>query len=76
MHRAEIMSSSDPKVKEKEVVERYMEEMVSPYKVAELGLIDDIINPSETKQRIFAILDMLQSKRELSYPKKHGSTLV
>lgn len=76
MHRAEIMSSSDPKVKEKEVVERYMEEMVSPYKAAEIGLVDDIINPSETKQRIFAILDMLQSKRELSYPKKHGSTLV
>lgn len=76
MHRTEIMSSPDPKVKEKEVVERYMEEVVSPFKAAELGLVDDIINPNETKQRVFAILDMLQSKRELNYPKKHGSTLV
>jgi len=41
-----------------------------------VALIDDIIRPSETKQRVFALLDMLQSKRELSYPKKHGSKLI
>lgn len=41
-----------------------------------MGIIDDVIKPSESKQRIFAMLDMLQSKRELKYPKTHGSTLV
>lgn len=75
-YREEILSAKDPKVKEKEVIEKYLEEIVNPYKAAELGLINDIIKPSETKQRVFAILDMLQSKRELSYPKKHGSKLV
>ncbi|MEG2018500.1 MAG: carboxyl transferase domain-containing protein, partial [Clostridium sp.] len=69
-------SAADPKTKESEVIAKYLEEVVSPYKAAEFGLIDDIIKPSETKQRVFALLDMLQSKRELSYPKKHGSTLV
>jgi methylmalonyl-CoA decarboxylase subunit alpha len=76
MYRDEILSAKDPKIKESEVIAKYLDEVVSPYKAAEFGLIDDIIKPSETKQRIFALLDMLQSKRELSYPKKHGSTLV
>jgi methylmalonyl-CoA decarboxylase subunit alpha len=76
IHREEILSSADPKIKESEVVAKYLEEVVSPYTAAELGLIDDIIKPSETKQRLFALIDMLQSKRELGYPKKHGSTLV
>ena len=51
-------------------------EVADPYLAAEVGLIDDIIKPSETKQVLFAMFDMLQTKRELEYPKKHGSTLV
>jgi propionyl-CoA carboxylase beta chain/acetyl-CoA/propionyl-CoA carboxylase len=74
--REEILAAANPKIKEKEVIKEHLNDMVCPYKAAELGLIDDIIRPSETKQRVFALLDMLQSKRELSYPKKHGSKLV
>jgi len=51
-------------------------EVTNPYNLASMGIIDDVIKPSESKQRIFAMLDMLQSKRELKYPKTHGSTLV
>lgn len=76
MHKQEIDASENPKDKEKEVIEKYYEELTSPYKAAEQGQIDDIIMPSETKAHLYMMLDMLQSKREIKYPKKHGSTLI
>ncbi|MEG1257117.1 carboxyl transferase domain-containing protein [Clostridium sp.] len=76
LYRDEIFNSSDYRQSEKEVVAKYYEEVTSPYTVANNGMIDDIIKPSESKQRIFATLDMLQSKREVKYPKSHGSTLI
>ena len=76
LYKDEIIQSENPKLKEQEVISQYMDEVTSPYKAAQKGIIDDIIMPSETKQRIFAVLDMLHSKREIKYPKKHGSTLI
>lgn len=76
LHIEEILASDNPKEKEAEVIEKYMEETINPYKAAEKGYVDDIILPSESRIRLFAVLDMLQSKREISYPKKHGSVLI
>lgn len=76
LHRSEIFENEDPREGEKEVVAKYYEEVTSPYAAAECGMIDDVIRPSESKQRVFAVLDMLQSKREVKYPKAHGTTLV
>lgn len=76
LHREEILSSDNPKEKEKEVIDKYREELTSPYAAAQKGYIDDIIMPSESRIRLFAVLDMLSSKREISYPKKHGSVLI
>ncbi|WP_291560640.1 MULTISPECIES: acyl-CoA carboxylase subunit beta [unclassified Clostridium] len=75
-YRDEILTADNPKAKEEEIVKKYIDEVTNPYACAEIGLLDDIIKPSETKQRVFAMLDMLQNKRELSYPKKHGSVLI
>jgi len=76
LYKDEIIHAENPKIKEQEVILKYMDEVTSPYKAAQKGIIDDIIIPSETKQRIFASIDMLHSKREIKYPKKHGSTLI
>lgn len=76
LHNEEIFKAEDPRKAEKEVFEKYYDEVTSPYVAANSGMIDDIIRPSESKQRIFAILDMLQSKREVKYPKSHGTTLI
>ncbi|MCB2290999.1 propionyl-CoA carboxylase [Clostridium sp. CS001] len=76
LYKDEIIQAENPKLKEQEVILKYMDEVTSPYKAAQKGIVDDIIMPSETKQRIFASLDMLNSKREIKYPKKHGSTLI
>ncbi|MGH4121933.1 MAG: acyl-CoA carboxylase subunit beta [Clostridium sp.] len=76
LHKDEIIQSENPKLKEQEMILKHIEEVTSPYSAAEKGIIDDVIMPSETKQRIFASLDMLHSKREIKYPKKHGTTLI
>lgn len=76
LYSEEIFETADPKQGEKDVVEKYFDEVTSPYEAANYGMIDDIIRPGESKQRIFAMLDMLQSKRELKYPKSHGTTLI
>lgn len=76
LYKEEIIASDNPKEKEKEIIKKYKEEITNPYKAAEKGYIDDIILPSESRIRLFAILDMLQSKREISYPKKYGSVLI
>jgi acetyl-CoA carboxylase carboxyltransferase component len=76
LYKDEIIQAENPKLKEQEVIRKYMDEVTSPYKAAQKGIIDDIIMPSETRQRIFASIDMLHSKREIKYPKKHGSTLI
>lgn len=76
LYRDEIFNSEDHKQGEKDVIAKYYDEVTNPYNLASMGIIDDVIKPSESKQRIFAMLDMLQSKRELKYPKTHGSTLV
>ena len=76
LHGSEIFENEDPREGEKKVVAKYYEEVTSPYAAAEYGIIDDVIRPSESKQRVFAVLDMLQSKREVKYPKAHGATLI
>lgn len=76
IYKEEILSSDKPKDKEKEIIEKYRDKFTNPYSAAETGIIDDIILPSESRMRLFAVIDMLQSKRVVSYPKKHGSILI
>ncbi|MBN1925813.1 MAG: acyl-CoA carboxylase subunit beta [Prolixibacteraceae bacterium] len=54
-------------------VEDYRENFANPYKAAELGYIDEIIYPRETRKKLIQALDMTQGKREINPPKKHGN---
>lgn len=75
LYREQILEAENPKEKEDELIRNHKDNISNPYIAAEEGYIDDIILPSESRMRLFAVLDMLQSKREISYPKKHGSVL-
>lgn len=66
-----IIFKNDPD-KEKRKQE-YIDEFLSPYKAAEHGQIDCIIEPKETRPRIISALAMLYSKREERPAKKHGN---
>ncbi|MEW8955102.1 acyl-CoA carboxylase subunit beta [Clostridium sp.] len=76
LNREEITSSNNPKDKERELLESLEEDITSPYKAAELGFIDDIIIPRETRARLFMALDMLQTKKVIKHPKSHGTILI
>ncbi|WBW97947.1 carboxyl transferase domain-containing protein [Oceanirhabdus sp. W0125-5] len=71
-----ITNSEIPKKEEEKIIDEKLSEYIDPYKAAYAGFVDDVIEPGETKARLFAVLDMLQTKRVLKYPKKHGSHLI
>lgn len=68
---ANIIFRKDPDVKEKTA--KYIEEFATPYKAAERGFVDIVIEPKETRPRIITALTMLASKREARPAKKHGN---
>ena len=44
----------------------------APEAAAKQGVVDDIIEPAETRAKLIGALDMASNKREQKLPKKHG----
>lgn len=68
---ANIIFRGDPEVAAK--TEQYIADFATPYKAAERGFVDQVIEPKETRPRIITALSMLASKREQRPQKKHGN---
>lgn len=51
----------------------YEKTFSNPYRAAELGYVDEIILPSQTRQKIIQSLDMAQTKNRQNPAKKHGN---
>jgi len=71
--RRELAEADDAVARKAELVADYRERFANPYVAASWGYIDDVIEPRETRQRIVSALEMLQNKRDLNPPKKHGN---
>ncbi|MBI2339958.1 MAG: acyl-CoA carboxylase subunit beta [Deltaproteobacteria bacterium] len=71
--KKQIEQSADAKGEKERLVAEYREKFASPYKAAELGYIDEVILPSDTRKKIFAALEMLQNKVDSNPKKKHGN---
>ncbi|MEL7655283.1 MAG: acyl-CoA carboxylase subunit beta [Bacillota bacterium] len=69
----DIKEAADPIAKRQEKVAEYEEKFNNPYRAAEMGYVDDIIEPSTARQRIISAFDMLASKRQSLPAKKHGN---
>lgn len=74
--KKEIKSSVNPEEERREKITEYRSEFATPYIAAERGYVDDVIIPSQSRQRIAAAFEMLQGKRENTLPKKHGNIPV
>jgi methylmalonyl-CoA carboxyltransferase 12S subunit len=70
--KKEIDSSEDKVAKRKEMIETYREAFANPYVAAARRLVDDIIEPADTRRVLAQALEFLHTKRELRPPKKHG----
>jgi len=73
IHRRDIAAAADSEAKRRELITEYEERFNNPYLAAERGLVDDVIEPRETRPRLIRVLEMLRTKRESMPPRKHGN---
>jgi propionyl-CoA carboxylase beta chain len=73
IHRRAIAEAPDPDERRSQLISEYEERFNNPYLAAERGLVDEIIEPRETRPRLIRTLDVLRTKREVMPPKKHGN---
>ncbi len=71
--RRDLAATDDPDGKRQELIADYERRFNNPYRAAELGLVDEVIEPSQTRPRLIRSLDMLRTKRESLPSKKHGN---
>ena len=67
-----LFRKADEATKAKEL-EAYKEKFATPYQAAELGYIDEIIYPRQTRKRLIQALEMTENKMQTNPPKKHGN---
>jgi propionyl-CoA carboxylase beta chain len=68
-----IIYRNEDEENRKKRVEEYRDNFASPYRAAELGYIDEIIYPRQTRKKLVQALEMTQTKSESNPPKKHGN---
>ena len=73
IHRRRIAGARDPEGERARLIEDFEETFANPYKAAALGYLDDVIEPSETRDRLCKALEMLLDKEELRPARKHGN---
>ncbi len=72
LYRKELAESDDPVALKKKLAEDYRKRLCSPYIGAGRNMIDDIIEPQDTRRYISLAFESLRTKRDLRPHKKHG----
>jgi acetyl-CoA carboxylase carboxyltransferase component len=72
LFRDEIKKADDPATREKELMAEYRDKFFNPYRAADVGQIDEVIEPRETRPRLARALEILRTKVQQNPPKKHG----
>ncbi|MAU76189.1 MAG: methylmalonyl-CoA carboxyltransferase [Crocinitomicaceae bacterium] len=71
--RKEISSATDPATKLAEKEAEYAELFAHPYNAASRGYVDEVITPSDTREKLIRAFDMLKNKVRNTPRKKHGN---
>jgi acetyl-CoA carboxylase carboxyltransferase component len=71
--RKELAATADSARRRSELACEYVEKLVHPYYAAELGLVDDVIDPVDTRSALASGLAMLRGKRKAPPQRKHGN---
>lgn len=71
--RKEIAAAQDPVAARQERVDEYRSRLMHPYYAAERGLVDDVIDPRETRRVLAASLNALKAKPAPVAARKHGN---
>lgn len=70
--RREIKAAEDPAARRQELIHSYREAFSNPYVAAGRRLVDDVLDPADTRRALAQSLEYLATKRELRPAKKHG----
>ena len=73
LFKKEIDKAEDAEAKRKELQDEYREKFANPYRAAELGYMDEVIDPAITRVRLIRSFEMLANKRQSNPPKKHSN---
>jgi propionyl-CoA carboxylase beta chain len=68
-----IKDEAERNEKREAFIVEYKNNFANPYKAAALGYIDEIIQPSHTRQAVIRSLRLLENKRQSNLPRKHGN---
>ncbi|KAA3611374.1 MAG: acyl-CoA carboxylase subunit beta [Calditrichaeota bacterium] len=71
--KKELEQAEKPEELLQERTEEYGDKFANPYIAAERGYIDDVIQPSTTRQEIISALQMLENKVDTNPKRKHGN---
>jgi propionyl-CoA carboxylase beta chain len=72
LFKKQVADAADPDAKRKELVDDYEDKFNNPYVAAARGLIDDVIEPRDTRRVLIQALEVTKSKRERHIARKHG----
>ncbi|HXR98219.1 MAG TPA: acyl-CoA carboxylase subunit beta [Terriglobales bacterium] len=73
IYKREIDAAADPQAERRRLTQEVRDKFASPFPAAELGYLDAIIRPHDTRRRLIQSLEMLQGKRSPMPAKKHGN---
>jgi acetyl-CoA carboxylase carboxyltransferase component len=73
LHRKELAAADKPDELRARLAAEYAQRLMHPFYAAERGLVDDVIDPADTRAVIARALDMLGGKRHETAPRKHGN---
>ncbi|HEY7535093.1 MAG TPA: carboxyl transferase domain-containing protein [Thermodesulfobacteriota bacterium] len=71
--RKEIEQAENPEAERARLASDYRNTFANPYRAAELGYIDEVIKPEDTRPRVIGAFEMLEGKRQTNPPRKHGN---
>lgn len=67
-----LKGSADPVADRKKLIEEYRATEANAVTAAAGGMVEDIVEPEQTRSKVIACLDMLSGKRVSTLPKKHA----
>ena len=73
IYRQDLAKADDADARRRELTEHYRDTFANPFRAAELGYVDEVIHPRETRRKLIRGLDMLQDKVDTNPPRKHGN---
>lgn len=73
IHRRDLDAAPDRDELHDELTSNYRDELMHSFHAAERGLVDEVIDPRETRQVLAEALAMLTSKDPTPLPRRHGN---